>query len=142
MAPLAQGTVEAGEDPNDRLETSSAAGFSQLAAAALAMFRLPERRAVSGILWKTKTESVLESGFPRHIWLIRGRIIMKSMQDQKRKKWRGNRHSLRRTGSVELEAVLITGLMFPLAVALYYIAIRAFSMLCKMITAILEWPFL
>ena len=47
-----------------------------------------------------------------------------------------------RKGSVELEAVLITGLMFPLAVALYYMAIRGFAMLYKLIAAILEWPYL
>lgn len=47
-----------------------------------------------------------------------------------------------REGSVELEAVLITGLMFPLAVALYYMAIRAFAMFYKLIAGILEWPYL
>ena len=47
-----------------------------------------------------------------------------------------------RQGSVELEAVLITGLMFPLAVALYYMAIRGFAMFYKLIAAILEWPYL
>lgn len=67
---------------------------------------------------------------------------MKSIRNKTRKKPRKHGRGPRRNGSVELEAVLITGLMFPLAVALYYIAIRAFSVLCKMITAILEWPFL
>ncbi len=48
----------------------------------------------------------------------------------------------RRAGSVELEAVLITGVMFPLAVALYYLAIRGFGIMYKLIAGILEWPFL
>ncbi len=48
----------------------------------------------------------------------------------------------RRRGSVELEAVLITGVMFPLAVALYFLAIRGFSALYQLISGVMEWPFL
>jgi hypothetical protein len=47
-----------------------------------------------------------------------------------------------RQGSVELEAVLITGLMFPLAAALYYLALRGFALLYTMIAGVLEWPYL
>ncbi len=47
-----------------------------------------------------------------------------------------------RRGSVELEAVLITAVMFPLAVALYYMAIRAFGAFYKLIAGVLEWPYL
>ncbi len=47
-----------------------------------------------------------------------------------------------RRGSVELEAVLITAVMFPLATALYYLAARAFSVMYLTIAGILEWPYL
>ena len=61
------------------------------------------------------------------------------MSDGLRKHLANNRS---RRGSVELEAVLITAVMFPLATALYYLAGRAFTILYRMIAGILEWPYL
>ncbi|MEQ8789198.1 MAG: hypothetical protein RIC55_22990 [Pirellulaceae bacterium] len=48
----------------------------------------------------------------------------------------------RRGGAVELEAVLITAVTFPLAVALYYLAMRGFTYLYEMIAALVGWPYL
>ncbi len=41
-----------------------------------------------------------------------------------------------------MEAVLVTGVMFPLAVTCFYVAIQTFALLFKLADAVLGWPYL
>lgn len=47
-----------------------------------------------------------------------------------------------RRGEATFEAVMVTGAMFPLAVALYYLGIRGFTALFRTIHALVTWPYL
>lgn len=50
--------------------------------------------------------------------------------------------SVLRRGVVELEAVLITAVMFPLAVALFGLAVKGLRLLYDMAVTLLESPYL
>lgn len=50
--------------------------------------------------------------------------------------------SILRRGAVEFEAVMTLGVMFPLAVVLYALAVKGFSYLHSLITCSLGWPYL
>ncbi|WP_145056453.1 hypothetical protein [Lignipirellula cremea] len=47
-----------------------------------------------------------------------------------------------RRGVVEYEAVMTLGVMFPLAVALYLLAVRGFAALYDLIACSVGWPYL